>query len=230
MDASHTTRSSSPGDPIPFLEPLFSALHTELVMIITASFMSALTFSVLLALFVFSTKRLRKRIIFILNAAALFLCFVYSFMNVMIGVCRYPPKQNYKNSNIFFQVYAAISPLGGWIPRAVAASAGFTGFLPIIVDCILLYRLFTVFPYHHTHRLKFFLIVVPPLVLKLVRSANIIMYMVDYVHKLRHLSLENVAATINASEDKNMVVAYFLSMADNALVPIYPRCYVETAD
>ena len=52
------------------------------------------------------------------------------------------------------------------------------------------------------------------------------MYMVDYVHKLRHLSLENVAATINASEDKNMVVAYFLSMADNALVPIYPGCDV----
>lgn len=93
------------------------------------------------------------------------------------------------------------------------------GLLPVVLDCILLLRLATVFPYERTSHAKYAAIMSFPVVMKIARLAAVIVYLVGYAQKLRAALKGNSAGVSSVtimSSSSSQVAVWSLAVCDNA--------------
>ncbi|KIJ67451.1 hypothetical protein HYDPIDRAFT_25904 [Hydnomerulius pinastri MD-312] len=112
----------------------------------------------LLALFYFSNANARRRPIFILNVAAILLAFT---AGTMIDA---------------FAIHSILSPQNPWPPSMNIAIGILGAFQSILVDLILLVRLASVHPFHHLGFKRFGLLTALPILLKIARVVNMLIF------------------------------------------------------
>ncbi|KAF9234383.1 hypothetical protein BU15DRAFT_22282, partial [Melanogaster broomeanus] len=136
---------------ISIIQPSINSLmigHTFLTLLIP----------LLVALFYFSNPYTRRRPIFILNVAAIALAFS---AGVIIDS---------------FAIHAMLSPQDPWPPSVNIAIGILGAFQSILVDLILLVRLVSVHPLTHVGPMRFALLTSLPILLKVARVVNMIIF------------------------------------------------------
>ncbi|KAG0697274.1 hypothetical protein DFH29DRAFT_160381 [Suillus ampliporus] len=144
------------------------------------SIMIGHTFTVILipliiALFYFSTALSRRRPTFILNVVAIILAFTAGIMIDSLAVstrwCL-----AYVRVLIQSQIHSMLSPLDPWPPTMNIAIGIIGAFQSILVDLILLIRLTLIYPYTVVGPKRFVLVTALPILLKLARLVNMIIF------------------------------------------------------
>ncbi|PFH46738.1 hypothetical protein AMATHDRAFT_69230 [Amanita thiersii Skay4041] len=116
---------------------------------------AAILLPLLVSLFFFSTKRLRRKPVFIFNVISILLGLAVGMFYVA-------------------ETYTTITdPLKPFKPSRFKAIVCLPALAPILTESILLLRVFTVYPYRTTPRWAFILIVILVMSLKLARIVNI---------------------------------------------------------
>ncbi|KAI0319682.1 hypothetical protein OF83DRAFT_1169970 [Amylostereum chailletii] len=198
--------STSPFSPDAIMSLVDTALRTELAFILIASIFGSLIFAMLLALFTFSSAALRRKPIFILNAFALLFGVAYAILSMSIDTP-------------FSQFNLATSPTMYLQPRLVIVYACFNSQIPIILDSILLLRLVAVFPRHSMSPLKFHAIMALPVLMKIGRITNGVVYIVWLANKLE-TGTGDISATISKIVAPGVQPAWFLALFDNMYTSI----------
>ncbi|KZW03277.1 hypothetical protein EXIGLDRAFT_828639 [Exidia glandulosa HHB12029] len=135
-----------------------SILVLPVTYLVISSVLGAFMVPLLIALFLFSTRELRRSTIFVLNV-----------ISVLLGIAQ----------AIFNARNDIRSILNPFIPEATAtfvSSAVLIALGPILVDSILLLRLVAVYPYTRTPKLRWFLLMAFPVACKVFRVVNISMF------------------------------------------------------
>ncbi|KAH0836877.1 hypothetical protein J3R83DRAFT_8672 [Lanmaoa asiatica] len=144
-----------PGPPAPDLNAI---IHPSLNSIVIGHTFLTLLLPLVIALFYFSTPQSRRRPIFILNVVAIIFAFVGG---VMIDAT---------------QIHSLLSLQNPW-PPSVNIAIGIIGvFQSILVDLILLLRLISVHPLNHVGLTRFALLTSLPILLKIARVVNMIIF------------------------------------------------------
>ncbi|KAF9220712.1 hypothetical protein BS17DRAFT_313955 [Gyrodon lividus] len=111
-----------------------------------------------IALFYFSNSHTRRRPIFILNVTVIVLAFAAGVMIDLLAI------------------HSILSPQDPW-PSSVNIAVGVLGtFQSILVDLILLVRLIAVHPLNHVGPMRFVLLTSLPILLKVARIVNMVMF------------------------------------------------------
>ncbi|PFH47297.1 hypothetical protein AMATHDRAFT_182179 [Amanita thiersii Skay4041] len=119
---------------------------------------SSILLTLLVILFLFSTKQLRRKPIFILNVISLIL-------GITQGI-----------STTFVMYRGIINPQQILTRFRYATLDCLISFVPLFVDSILLFRLLVVYPYHATPFHIFLMIFIPLMCIKVTRLANIVVF------------------------------------------------------
>lgn len=88
------------------------------------------------------------------------------------------------------------------------------GITPLLVDSILLSKLYAVFPPSRTPRLKFIVIMGFPVAMKITRLINVIIYLRNFASIVHSVGYGGSAALV-VSPLPNVKVEWFLQMFDN---------------
>ncbi|KAJ6519120.1 hypothetical protein C8R45DRAFT_13220 [Mycena sanguinolenta] len=146
---------------------LIELIRPSLYLLIIGSVWAAALVPLLCVLLVFSTPTVRRQPIFLMNLFAV-------IMGIVIGIV-----------NMDIYVADILSPPGeGFEPRKLLAYLGMILFLPLFIDCILALRLYVVYPPRNTSRLQLAIIFIPLIVFKIVRTTNLIIFMVKFAHAI----------------------------------------------
>ncbi|KAI6019154.1 hypothetical protein EDC04DRAFT_2739392, partial [Pisolithus marmoratus] len=141
------------------LDPIETeVIHPSLIALMIGHSFTTLLVPLVIALFYFSNKYSRRTPIFILNVATITLAF---FAGIMIDALA---------------VHTILSPIDPW-PLALNISIGLLGmFQCILVDLILLLRLISLHPPRHIGLPRFSLLIALPVILKVARITNLIVF------------------------------------------------------
>lgn len=82
------------------------------------------------------------------------------------------------------QVSDILEPGEDFPGRTLLAYLGMILFLPVFMDCILAFRLYVVYPPRTTSKPQLAIIFIPIIIFKIVRTANIIVFMVKFAEVL----------------------------------------------
>ncbi|KAI6161780.1 hypothetical protein EDD17DRAFT_1435053, partial [Pisolithus thermaeus] len=135
-------------------------IHPSLVSLMIGHSFTILLVPLVIALFYFSNRYTRRTPIFILNVTAIMLAFFAGIMIDALAAC----------------VHSILSPTDSW-PLALNISIGILGmFQCILVDLILLLRLISLHPPRHLGLSRFSLLIALPVVLKIARITNLIVF------------------------------------------------------
>ncbi|PFH45064.1 hypothetical protein AMATHDRAFT_10086 [Amanita thiersii Skay4041] len=196
IDPSELTHIQIPSPPpglnyLWVINPSLSILMTELVGI-------SILLPLLVILFFFSTKQLRRKPIFILNVVSILL-------GISMGVTG------------IWDLYQAITNPQRHISSTHFAVLGcFTSIVPLFVETILVFRILAVHPYHATPKWLFTLIFLPLALLKIARLVNISMYIKHYLDILRSIEIPIIAGQVAwVAAGPNPKIEWFLQVVDN---------------
>ncbi|EEB98098.1 hypothetical protein MPER_02454 [Moniliophthora perniciosa FA553] len=144
------------------LQAYVTAITPILKLLILSTVWSAALIPLLILLFFLSTATVRKQPIFILN--------VFSVsMGVIIGI-----------ANVKLFAGQILTPTD-FIPiRTLLAYMGMILAMPILMDCILAYRLSAVYPRRTTSRRLLAVIFIPIILFKVARTVNLTIFMVMF--------------------------------------------------
>ncbi|KAF8141358.1 hypothetical protein EV363DRAFT_1391827 [Boletus edulis] len=176
-----SANGTSPGGPIspsaaPPVPDLNAVVHLSLNSIMIGHTFLTLLLPLLIALFYFSTPQSRRRPIFVLNVIAIILAFT---AGVMIDA---------------FAIHSILSPQSPWPPSMNIAIGIIGAFQSILVDLILLVRLTSVNPLSHLGPTRFAILTSLPILLKVARLVNLIIFMKVLADAARGpLGPENIA-------------------------------------
>ncbi|EIM86423.1 uncharacterized protein STEHIDRAFT_57338 [Stereum hirsutum FP-91666 SS1] len=143
-----------------------AAVGPALGFLMIAATMGSALVVMLAALFFFSTPNLWKKPVFILNVFSL-----------LVGIA-------YACIDIYEEFHALLHPTALLNPKLSLAIGGFDGFTPTLIDSILLFRLYAVYPYDRTPRLKFLFIMSIPVMIKIGRIINASLFLNDYANTI----------------------------------------------
>ncbi|KAF9467439.1 hypothetical protein BDZ94DRAFT_1280433 [Collybia nuda] len=115
----------------------------------------------LVQLLFLSNSNVRRQPIFLMNAFSVTMGIVVGIMNI--------------------KIYATLilAPADDFPTRTLLAYLGMILFLPVFMDCILAFRLYVVYPPRTTPKTQLAAIFIPIIIFKIVRTANLIVFMVN---------------------------------------------------
>ncbi|KAF8624144.1 hypothetical protein AX17_007207 [Amanita inopinata Kibby_2008] len=202
----HETMSSQPNIP-----PSIAAIINEVaagfrqplnILIINCTF-SAMLVPLLVALFFFSTKALRRKPIFIFNVLSILLGLSLSLVTTM------------------FSYLTATHPLETAKRSVFISSATLLGFTPLIAESILLVRLWAVHPYGKTPLKVFLIIYVPIGLIKIARTVNLSIFVVGISKLLIPGDLGFRQLREHWTGLPGYRIEWFLQVADNSLASLF---------
>ncbi|KAG8215920.1 hypothetical protein J3R82DRAFT_7892 [Butyriboletus roseoflavus] len=157
MSAANSTDTGSVSPSAPSLN-LNAIIHPYLSSLMLSHTFLSLLIPLFISLFYYSSPQSRRKVIFILNMTAISLAFVVGVL--CDGVA----------------IHSVLEPLNPW-PVAVNLAIGFISvWQSIIVDLTLLIRVISVYPLAQLGPIRFSLLVAIPVLLKLLRVINLIVF------------------------------------------------------
>ncbi|KAK6997311.1 hypothetical protein R3P38DRAFT_2563560 [Favolaschia claudopus] len=140
-----------------------AVIQPSLYLLIIGTVWAAALVPLLCVLLFFSNHQVRRQPIFLMNLFTL-------IMGIIVGAV-----------NLHIYVADILSAPGeGFRPRTLLAYLGMILFLPLLIDCILAFRLYVVYPPRTTSNLQLAIIFIPIVLLKVARTANLIIFMVKF--------------------------------------------------
>ncbi|KAF4576406.1 hypothetical protein EYR36_000996 [Pleurotus pulmonarius] len=182
-----------------FMSAYLQALDKTLKVIILSSIWLGVSIPLLFALFFFSTSSLRRQPIFILNVVSVCVGIAMGLLNMQTLV---PP---------------LVDPLRLVDRRGILAYTFLSTSVPILVESILMFRLFAVFPYRQTPKRLFFSIFIPLGLLKAARVGNVIEFMVTFARITRSVTKNEEMGALSLRH-AGPKVEWFLQVVDNTSV------------
>ncbi|KAJ7090822.1 hypothetical protein B0H15DRAFT_778903 [Mycena belliarum] len=151
----------------------------------------------LMALFFFSTATMRRKPVFILNV-----------LGLCLGVAA-------AITNVYEEFRTLLYPNIPLNHHVIIAMGAFDGLTPTLIDAILLLRLYTVYPYACTPRLKFFFILGIPIATKIGRIINAAMFLNSYAHTIHANTGVGGAAVLITSRLPSIKIEWGLQVFDD---------------
>jgi hypothetical protein len=196
--AAATNTPFSPDDSVAMLiNTLVESLKPLYITLIITCIWSAMLVPLFVILLFFSNRETRRKPIFLGNlfAISLGIAFAGVVLTLMVSVLLDP-----------------LAPPSAPLSLAFAALLAFN---PLLVESVLLIRLWAVYPFRSTPRTIFFAVFIPVTLLKIARVTNAIVYLVDVSKRFRDgenalLLLQSTWTTI-----PNYKIEWFLQVADN---------------
>ncbi|KAI0316862.1 hypothetical protein OF83DRAFT_1047825, partial [Amylostereum chailletii] len=175
-----------------------ATIDSAIVFLMICATMGAVMFVMLLALLFFSTSSARRKPIFVLNIVAILVGITSAV--VIIVALKYPETPG--NARVFF------------------FEASINAYAPTFVDCILLVRLYAVFPLHSTPRLRFIFVIGVPALLNVGRLVNATVYLVNFgrivfEHRREEIIVGGGGAVQIVSRHPTVKIECFLQIFDN---------------
>ncbi|KAF9495770.1 hypothetical protein BDN71DRAFT_1589374 [Pleurotus eryngii] len=177
------------------------ALDKTLKVIILSSIWLGVSIPLLFALFFFSTSRLRRQPMFIFNVVSICVGIAMGLLNMQTLV---PP---------------LVDPLRLVDRRGILAYTFLSTSVPIMVESILMFRLFAVFPYRQTPKRLFFSIFIPLGLLKAARVGNVIEFMVTFARITRSATTNEEMGALSLRH-AGPKVEWFLQVIDNTTASV----------
>ncbi|KAF7303046.1 hypothetical protein MKEN_01268000 [Mycena kentingensis (nom. inval.)] len=141
---------------------LISVITPSLNLLMIGTVWASMLIPLLLVLLFFSTPTVRRQPIFLMNVFTV-------VTGIVIGAL-----------NIRIYAHSIISPPGTFAARSLLAYLGMILYLPLIIDGVLAYRVYVVYPPRHTGVRISCLIFGPIVLLKIARFVNITMFMARF--------------------------------------------------
>ena len=221
------------GNSISFLPPppppgmnYIAAIQPSIVFLMIGTIWTGILLPLIVALFFFSSKDTRRRPIFILNVLSLLLGFVLGIFNACSEVshlmrhsfCELADKD-------MDQIHRILSPLQPWSSAHSLVFSILTGYIPWLVETILVVRLLAVYPYSRTPKRLWFFIFIPLLLLKIARFVNMTIFAVKYFALLQSPTSGDPLATGQSSWGSypGAKIEWFIQVVDNS----YVRCHLH---
>ncbi|KAI0052731.1 hypothetical protein FA95DRAFT_1601761 [Auriscalpium vulgare] len=180
MSSDNHTTSASGGLPLALVLNYSEFVTPSITFMMIDSTMGAVLFSMLLALFFFSTPSLTRKPIFVLNVIAVLLGIAYAIVA------------------LYVEIHTIKHPAVPLNPQVIIAIGVINGITPTFVDSILLLRLCAISPFHTTPRLVYLVVLGFPVLLKVGRLTNCIIYVHSYA-RIRKASIAADTASSGAS-------------------------------
>ncbi|KAF4608298.1 hypothetical protein EYR40_000642 [Pleurotus pulmonarius] len=184
-----------------FMSAYLQALDKTLKVIILSSIWLGVSIPLLFALFFFSTSSLRRQPIFILNVVSVCIGIAMGLLNMQTLV---PP---------------LVDPLRLVDRRGILAYTFLSTSVPILVESILMFRLFAVLPYRQTPKRLFFSIFIPLGLLKAARVGNVIEFMVTFARITRSVTKNEEMGALSLRH-AGPKVEWFLQVVDNTIASV----------
>ncbi|KAH9476248.1 hypothetical protein JR316_0011819 [Psilocybe cubensis] len=201
MDSANSSTTSMPNN---FLPPppglnYIAAIQPSLIFLMIGTSWGGILLPLLVALFYFSTKELRRKPVFILNVLAILLGLFLSIMNAVIEVI---PELHY--------------PFRLWTMVVFTIGDSFT---PWLVELILVLRLVTVYPISRTPRRTWCAIFIPLGLIKIGRMINITIYCAQYTKLLQNPNFQNPISVGQSSwhSQPGTKIEWTLQVVDNTV-------------
>ncbi|KAL0061116.1 hypothetical protein AAF712_012110 [Marasmius tenuissimus] len=157
--------SSSQSDP---LHIYIEAIKPSLNLLIIGAVWSAALVPLLILLFFWSTPSLRRSPIFLMNVFAVIMGLVVGVLNMQIYVGR------------------ILDPNKAFPVDTLLAYVGLLILLPVLMDCILAFRLYAVYPPRATPKRIFTAIFIPIVIFKVARVTNLLVFIVQFSKESAH--------------------------------------------
>ncbi|KAJ8078450.1 hypothetical protein PM082_012732 [Marasmius tenuissimus] len=157
--------SSSQSDP---LHIYIEAITPSLNLLIIGAVWSAALVPLLILLFFWSTPSLRRSPIFLMNVFAVIMGLVVGVLNMQIYVGR------------------ILDPNKAFPVDTLLAYVGLLILLPVLMDCILAFRLYAVYPPRATPKRIFTAIFIPIVIFKVARVTNLLVFIVQFSKESAH--------------------------------------------
>ncbi|KAH7924760.1 hypothetical protein BV22DRAFT_1012674 [Leucogyrophana mollusca] len=179
-----------------FLPPpgtnFIAVIDASLPFLMIAATMGSMLFGMLLALLFFSTPSMRRTPIFVLNVLAVTVGIAYAIINIQSLEFPYTPLKS----------------------QIVITSGALNTVAPLLVDCILLLRLYAVFPRRTTPRVQWLAIIGIPVLIKIGRLINIIIFL-TYYSRIYTSADAGGGEILLTSRLPSIKIEWFLQMFDN---------------
>ncbi|KAJ7278118.1 hypothetical protein C8J57DRAFT_1060122 [Mycena rebaudengoi] len=163
---SNSTVAFLPPPPPPGLNYI-AAIKPSLTLLLIGTVWSSMLIPLLIVLLVFSTPGLRRQPLFILNLVAV-------LVGIILGIMI-----------IYMEVTAIIAPLTSIKASVFIGFVTLNLFIPVLMDTILIVRLFAVYPPRSISWPRRCVVFVPPITFKIIRTANLIIFLIKWT-KLIH--------------------------------------------
>ncbi|KII84132.1 hypothetical protein PLICRDRAFT_46491 [Plicaturopsis crispa FD-325 SS-3] len=174
-----------------------AALQPAVGFLLIGTIFSSMLVPILLALFFFSTRAMRRTLMFSMNVFAL-------LIGLAMGVL-----------NVYSEAYSVLRPSDPLPSSSYGAFASMTAIMPWIVECILLLRVKVVYPLRTTSRLTLIAIYTPAVLLKLGRLINMAVYLNTYIEFSRTATTPIVAGEVLWNTLPNTRIEWGLQVLDN---------------
>ncbi|KAF7351321.1 hypothetical protein MSAN_01563600 [Mycena sanguinolenta] len=211
---SDAASSLVPPPPPPGLNYI-AAIKPSVTLLMIGTVWCSMLIPLLVILFAFSSPSLRRRPLFILNAIAVLIGIVLGIINAYIEVVFRFLASSCVTVLICLQVTSMLSPL---TPLKTSVFITFTAillYIPVFMDIVLIFRVFIVYPPHTMPWLRRLAVFGPPIVFKFIRTANLIVLLVNLTTLVNNGLSPVVAGQIAWSTHPWTKVEYFFQVFDN---------------
>ncbi|KAF7351319.1 hypothetical protein MSAN_01563400 [Mycena sanguinolenta] len=194
---SDAASSLVPPPPPPGLNYI-AAIKPSVTLLMIGTVWCSMLIPLLVILFAFSSPSLRRRPLFILNVIAVLIGIVLGIANAYLEV-----------------VTSMLSPL---TPLKTSVFITFTAlvvYTPVFMDIILIFRVFIIYPPHTMPWPRRLAVFGPPIVFKFIRTANLIVLLVNLTTLINNGLNPIVAGQIAWSTHPWTKVEYFFQVFDN---------------
>jgi hypothetical protein len=204
-----------------------AAIQPSIVFLMIGTIWTGILLPLMVALFFFSSKDTRRQPIFILNVLSLSLGFLLGIFNACTEVSHLichlfcEPLAD-KDMD---QIHGMLSPLQPWSSANSLVFTILTGYIPWLVEMILVVRLLAVYPYSTTPKRLWFFIFIPLLLLKIARFVNMTIFTVESGVLLRSPSSGDplFMPQIAWNSHPGPKIEWIIQVLDNS----YVRCHLH---
>ncbi|KIL62109.1 hypothetical protein M378DRAFT_81661 [Amanita muscaria Koide BX008] len=174
----------------------FKPLYTTLIV---ACIWSAMLVPLFVVLLFFSNKELRRKPVFFGNIFAI--CLGIVLAGLVVGLL----------------MSVLLNPLVPPSRPLYVTFATFMAFSPLLVESVLLIRVWAVFPFRTTPRLTFFAIFTVIVLLKIARVSNAIVYLVNLTNRVNDDENTLLLLQHTWTQFPNYKIEWFLQVAENTI-------------
>ncbi|KAF7351322.1 hypothetical protein MSAN_01563700 [Mycena sanguinolenta] len=163
-----------------------ASLEPSITLLMIGTVWSSMLIPLLIILFAFSSSSIRRRPLFGLNVTAVLLGIILGIINGYLAVTFHP-------LHACSPLLPCFPPLTPIKQSIFVAFAAILLCLPVFMDTILIFRVFMVYPPHTMAWPRRLVIFGPPIMFKILRVANLIVFLVKWT-KIVTESLDPVVA------------------------------------
>ena len=228
--AATTGAPSSPDDTLSILiNTIVRSLKPVYITLIVTCIWSAMLVPLFVVLLFLSDKEMRRKPIFFGNLFAIALGVAYAGVVLELMVSKYlhpwiASLHSRGMTDIYCQMSVLVDPLA---PPSIPLTLTFATIMacgPLLVESVLVLRLWAVYPFRSTPRAVFFAIFIPITLLKIGRVVNTIIYLVSLSRQIDKGENALVLLQNTWASFPNYKIDWFIQVVDNTFTSLLFLC------